>query len=103
MSVLTELSIFPIDKGDSLSEYVSKAVAIIKDSNVLYKLTPMGTIIETETTKEALSIIENAFDALEKDSDRIYATVKIDYNKNKKNAMEQKIRSIESKIGNVKK
>lgn len=102
MSVLTELSIFPIDKGISVSKYVSKAVDIIKNSGIPYKLTSMGTIIETKSTKEAFSIIEKTFEEMEKHSDRIYATIKIDLNKNKSNAMDEKIKSIESKIGNIK-
>ena len=58
MSVLLEFAMFPTDKtGDSASESVSKVIDMINKSGVKYKLTAMGTIIETETLQEALDIV----------------------------------------------
>ena len=34
MSVIVEFSIFPIDKGESLSPYVARALKIIQDSGL---------------------------------------------------------------------
>lgn len=98
MSVLVEFSIFPLDKGISLSEFVSKAVKTIKDSGVEYKLTAMGTIFETANTVSAFELIEKAYQSLANDSDRVYATIKMDINKTKSNAITRKVESIESKI-----
>jgi len=103
MSVLVEVSIFPLDKGISLSEFVSKAVKTIKDSGLEYKLTPMGTIFETADTVSAFELIEKAYQSLANDSDRVYATIKMDINKKKNGTLSSKIESVESKIGTVKK
>jgi uncharacterized protein YqgV (UPF0045/DUF77 family) len=46
MSVLFEFAMFPTDKGESVSKYVSKIIDMIDKSGVDYKLTPMGTVIE---------------------------------------------------------
>ena len=62
MSVLLEFAMFPTDKsGDSASESVSKVIEIILKSGVSYKLTAMGTIIETETVEERLKRLLKKF------------------------------------------
>jgi len=57
MSILLEFSMFPTDKRESVSDEVSKVIQMIRDSGVPYKLTAMGTIIETESIEEALSVV----------------------------------------------
>jgi len=101
MSVLLEFAMFPTDKGASVSSYVSKVIKSIRDSGFEYRLTAMGTIVETDTLSEALSVVSNAYKALEGDSDRIYSNLKLDIRKGKDNRLKQKIESIESKIGKV--
>ena len=46
--VLLEFSMSPLDKGESLSQYVARSLDIIDRSGVPYQLTPMGTILEGE-------------------------------------------------------
>ncbi len=101
MSVLVNFTIFPTDKGLSVSEHVSKIIKMIHTCGASYKLTAMGTIIETETLAEVLVIIENAYKILEPYCDRVYATASFDIRKNKSNRLAQKIQSIEQKIGKV--
>jgi uncharacterized protein (TIGR00106 family) len=48
MSTLIDFSIFPVGKGESVSPFVARVVAIIRDSGLQYKLGPMGTTIEWE-------------------------------------------------------
>jgi len=103
MSILLNFAMFPTDKGDSVSAYVSKIIKYIDGSGVPYKLNPMGTTIETETMAEALEIVQGAYDILEPVSDRIYSTISIDARKGKSNRMAGKIASIENKIGDVSK
>jgi len=99
MSVMFEFAMFPTDKGESVSPYVSRILKIIDSSNVSYKLTPMGTIIEVETFEEALSLINQAYRELEGDCGRIYSTIKFDIRKGKSKRLTQKIESVEKKIG----
>jgi len=101
MSVLLEFAMFPTDKGASVSEFVSKIILMIKNKGYNYKLTAMGTIVETETMTEALQVIQESYNVLEPFSDRIYSSVKFDIRKGKSNRLEQKIESIEAKIGKI--
>jgi uncharacterized protein (TIGR00106 family) len=103
MSVLFEMAMFPTDKGESASPYVSRVIKSIRESGVNYQLTAMGTIIETETMDDALQIIRQAYELLSGDCNRVYCAVKFDIRQGKTGRMQQKIQSIERKIGEVNK
>lgn len=100
MSVLLEFSMFPTSDdcrdGSSVSKQVSKIIDAIDKSGVNYQLTPMGTVIETETMREALDIVELAYDQL--DCDRIYSCLKFDIRKNSKDRLKNKIKSVEKAL-----
>ncbi|MDA3891390.1 MAG: MTH1187 family thiamine-binding protein [Salinivirgaceae bacterium] len=98
MSVLMEFAIFPTDKGKSVSSDVSKVIKLISKSGFPYQLTAMGTLIETNTVKQALSIVEQASEILEKNSARIYSTLKLDIKKGAENMLLNKVKSIEEKL-----
>lgn len=101
MSVLMEFAMFPTDKGDSVSEYVSQIIKLIRESGYDYKLTAMGTIVETETMEEALSIINLSYQVLDPLSNRVYSSVNFDIRKGKSDRLNKKVEAIESKIGKV--
>ena len=101
MSVLLEFSMFPTSdecrEGASVSAQVSKIIDAIDKSGAAYQLTPMGTVVETDTMREALDIIELAYDQL--DCDRVYSSLKFDIRRNSSNRLKTKIASIEKQIG----
>ncbi len=103
MSVLLEYAMFPTDKGDSVSKYVSKIIDMVRSSGFPYKLSAMGTIVETPTIEEATTIINKSYALLEPHSNRVYTSIKMDIQKQKDNRLVTKIQSIESKIGEVNK
>ncbi len=104
MSVLIEFSMFPTDRGESISTEVSDIIDLIRNSGHDYKLTAMGTVIETPDIKEALELVEKAYTCLEKQGcKRVFTAIKMDIRKGKSNRMTQKILSVESKIGEVNK
>lgn len=98
MSVIVDLAIFPVDKGTSLSPYVAEVVKIIKKSNLSYKFGPMGTSIEGEWN-EVMALVNQCFEELKKDCDRIYMTIKADYRKGASGRIEGKVKSVENKLG----
>lgn len=102
MSVLMEFSIFPTDQGESVSSHVSEVIRMIRESGCEYRLTPMGTIVETERVTEALALVERSAAVLEqRGCRRVYSTVKLDIRAGPKGRLEEKIRSVEQKIGSV--
>lgn len=101
MSVLVEFAMFPTDKEEGVSQYVSLIIKMIRKSGISYQLTPMGTVFETNTFDEALTLINQSYQVLEPHSNRVYSTVKFDIRKNHNNRISGKIKSIENKIGKV--
>ena len=97
MSVIIEFSIFPMDKGVSLSPYVARALKIIQDSGLPYELTPMGTCVEGEWG-EVMNLVDRCFQELQKDSDRVYLGLKADYRKGPSGRLEGKVASVKEKI-----
>ena len=97
MSVLVHFSIFPTDKGTSVSPYVAKAVRIIRDSGLPYKVGPMSTAVEGEWS-EVMAVVESCFKELRKECSRIYLTLQMDYREGAVNRIEGKIKSIEEKL-----
>ena len=98
MSVLVEFAMFPTDKGESVSKYVSRIIKMFEERELNYQLTPMGTIFEVDTIEQATDIINSAYKELESDCNRVYTTIKMDIRKNKSNRMKQKIESVMKKI-----
>lgn len=98
MSVLIHFSIFPTDKGTSVSQYVARSVRIIRESGLPYKLGPMSTAIEGESWEEVMTVVERCFQELQKDSGRIYMTIQMDYRKGAINRIQEKIISVEKKL-----
>lgn len=99
MSVLVFVSMTPLGKGESVSEYVARVVDIVDRSGLDYVLTPMGTIVEGESWDEVMSVLKEGFEALKKDCPRISITMKIDYREGKSGRLKGKVKSVEEKIG----
>jgi uncharacterized protein (TIGR00106 family) len=97
MSVIVEISIFPMDKGESVSTYVARAIKIIRDSGLSYQLNPMGTCIEGEW-RDVMDVVDRCFRDLEKDCTRINLSLKADYRKGVSNRMKSKVSSVNEKL-----
>ncbi len=96
--VLLEFSMSPLDKGESLSKYVARSIDIIDKSGIPYQLTPMGTILEGEW-EDVFGVVQACFERMQQDCGRISINIRCDYRKDRSGRLEQKIRSVESKLG----
>jgi len=96
--LLTEFSLTPLDKGESVSAYVSRSIDIIDTSGLPYKLGPMGTCVEGEWD-QVFGLIKACFNRMSQDCNRISIAVKVDYRKGKTGRLEAKIESVEKKLG----
>ncbi|RXJ99348.1 hypothetical protein CRV02_11955 [Arcobacter sp. CECT 8989] len=104
MSVLLSMAMFPTDKTESKSEYVSEVIKVIRESGFNYQLTSMSTTIETDKMSEALGIVQKCYEKLEElGCNRVYSTLTFDIRKEKDNRLKTKVQSIENKIGEVSK
>lgn len=95
--VIGEFSMFPIGKGVSLSPYVARIEKIIRASGLPYSFGPMGTVIEG-SYEEVSAVIGDCLRELQKDCERISASVKLDYRRGRSGAITEKVRSVEEKM-----
>ncbi len=96
--ILLVFSLSPLDKGESVSPYVSRSLELISNSGVPYRLGPMGTCLEGEWD-EVMGVIKQCFETMSSDCDRITCSIKIDYRKGKSGRLESKMASVEAKLG----
>jgi len=97
MSVIVDFSIAPMDKGESVSTYVARAVALIKDSGLAYRMGPMGTSIEGDWNP-VMDVVRQCFEALRCDCNRITMTIKVDYRRGTSGRLQAKIASVARKL-----
>ncbi len=93
--VLAEFSMFPTDRGESVSKYVAEILHVIDESEISYQLTPMGTVLEG-SWDEVMNVISLCFKSLEPYSNRIYSSIKIDYRRGDQSRMKSKTEKLES-------
>jgi uncharacterized protein (TIGR00106 family) len=96
--VLAEFSMFPTDKGESVSKWVSQVIDEIDKSGLDYRLTPMGTVVEGDWD-EVFGLIRKCFKILEPQCNRIYSAIKVDYRKGDDSRMAKKIQKVENLLG----
>lgn len=93
MNVIVELAMFPMDKGISVSPYVRRVLDVIKKSGVTHSTAPMGTCLEG-SWKEVMAVVDQCYEELAKDCDRIYMTIKCDCRRNREQGMKSKLKSV---------
>jgi uncharacterized protein (TIGR00106 family) len=96
--VLLEFSMFPTDKGASVSEYVKRSLEIIDASGLPYKLGPMGTCLEGEW-EEVMAVVGQCFARMQQDSDRIAVNLKVDYRAGESGRLDSKVETLRRKTG----
>ena len=96
--VLLDFSIFPLGKGEGLSDYVARCIDIIDRSGLNYRCHSMGTTLEADID-DALSIVKKCFEALAADCNRIECSIKIDYRKGRAGRLDGKVAGVEQKLG----
>jgi uncharacterized protein (TIGR00106 family) len=96
--VLLEFSMSPMDKGESVSPWVSRCLKIVDESGLDYRLNPMGTVLEGEWNR-VFDVVTSCYEAMRKDCSRISVSIKVDYRKGKRNRLKSKVASIERTLG----
>lgn len=96
--VVAEISIYPLDKGVSLSQYVARCVQVIDQSGLDYRCHAMGTVLEG-SLDQILEVVRKCFDVLQTDCDRIECYLRLDYRKGYSGRIEAKVASVEARLG----
>ena len=92
--MLASLSIFPIDKGESVGRYVAKTIDIVDKSGLPYRTSAMSTVIEGNWD-DVFKVIKKCHDSMMKESNRVYMVITTDDRKKAKNRLTGKVDRIE--------
>lgn len=96
--MILQFSMVPLGVGVSVSKYVAKAIKIVEESGLPYKMHAMGTIVEGEWD-EVMNLIKKCRDALMEEVDRVLIEIKIDDRKGALERIEGKVASVEQHLG----
>jgi uncharacterized protein (TIGR00106 family) len=96
--VLLEFSMSPLEKGESVGQYVARSLEAIEASGLDYRLHAMGTIVEGDID-QVLGLLKKCFEAMAADCDRITCTAKLDYRRGYSGRLNSKVASVEARLG----
>lgn len=96
--MLAEFSVVPIGSGESVSQYVAECMKIVEASGMDYRINPMGTVLEGDYDA-VMAVVKKCHHRVMELCPRVITTIKIDDRRNRKNMLEDKIRSVEEKLG----
>ena len=96
--MLVVFSIVPVGAGSSLGDQLAGVLKIVDASGLPYKVNPMGTVVEGEWD-EVMTLVRKCHEAVMKTGERAITTIAVDDRKGKPNRIEEKVKSIERRIG----
>ena len=95
--MLVSFAMYPLDKGEHLSEYVARISRIINESGLPHELNAMSTIVEGDWD-EVFGLIKRCRDELRKDSGRISIKIWVDEKVGATGQLKKKVESVEKKL-----
>jgi len=96
--MLVQFSIIPVGKGSSIGDDIAKVLKIIDASRIPYRINPMGTVVEG-TWDQVMGLIKRCHKAVLKNGERVVTTISIDDRKGRSGRIEEKVRSVEKRLG----
>jgi uncharacterized protein (TIGR00106 family) len=96
--LLAEFSLTPLDKGPSVSQWVSRSIDIVDRSGVPYRLGAMGTTVEGEWD-EVMGLVKACFERMATDCDRVSLSLKADWRRGASGRLTAKVAKVEATLG----
>lgn len=96
--MLIEFSMIPIGSGSSIGDRLAEVLRVVDASGVPYKVNPMGTVIEGEWD-DLFRLIKKCHKTIMKKEERVLTSISIDDRKGRPDRLEQKVKSIEKRLG----
>lgn len=96
--MLIAFSIVPVGVGSSIGDQLAEVLKIVDTSGLPYKVNPMGTVVEGDWD-EVMKLVKKCHDTVMKSGERALTTISIDDRKGKPNRIEEKVKSVERRIG----
>lgn len=93
--ILAQMSVYPIGEGTSLSRFVKKGVAVIKESGFKYEVGGMSTAVEVPDLDSLFALVKKIHAVhLGEGAKRIVIDLKVDDRRDKDATIERKRNSV---------
>ncbi len=96
--MLIEFSIVPLGSGSSIGGRLSEVLRIVDESGLPYKINPMGTVVVGEWD-ELFRLVKKCHKTVMKNEERVLTSISIDDRKGKLNRLDEKVKSVERRLG----
>lgn len=96
--MLVSFSIIPIGSNTSIGDKITEVLKIVDSSGLTYKINPMGTVVEGEWD-DIMRLIKKCHKTTMKSEARVITTISIDDRKGKLRRIDEKVKSVERRIG----
>ena len=96
--MIAAFSITPVGTGDSVSASVAEAVRLVRDSGLPNDTNAMFTNVEGEWD-EVMGLLERCVLTVAEAAPRVSVVVKIDYRPGVTDALHEKVKAIEDRLG----
>jgi uncharacterized protein (TIGR00106 family) len=98
--VLVEFSVFPLDKGESVGDYVARCLKIVEQSGLEHECHAMGTTLEGDLGA-AIEVVKRCVQDLASDCDRVECIMKLDYRKGHAGELKSRLLRVEKRLGHA--
>ena len=96
--MLVSFSIIQIGSSTSIGNKIAEVLKIVCSSGLPYEINPMGTVVEGEWD-DIMKLIKRCHKTIMKSSERTMTIISIDDRKGKSRRINEKIKSVERRIG----
>lgn len=96
--MLIGFSVVPLGAGSSIGDQIAEVMRIVDESGLPYKVNPMATVVEGEWD-EVMNLVKMCHAAVMKSAERAVTTISIDDRKGRPGRIEEKVKSVERRIG----
>ena len=96
--MLIGFSVVPLGTGSSIGDQIAEVMRIVDASGLSYKANPMATVVEGEWD-EMMDLVKMCHAAVMKSAERVVTTISIDDRKGRQGRIEEKVKSVERRIG----
>lgn len=101
MNVILDLCVVPLGVGVSVSRYIAACQKVLEDAGLKHHLHPYGTTVEGEWD-QVLGAVKRCHEVVhDMGAPRISTTIKLGTRTDRKQTMEDKLRSVEEKSADL--
>ena len=100
MKVLLDLCVVPIGVGVSVSEYIAACQCVLKEAGLKHEMHMYGTNVEGEWDDVMVAVKKCHEVVHQMGAPRISTTIRLGTRTDRNQSMEDKIKSVESKLSN---